>query len=382
MLSTTSSAPASCATPASASMSPMLSSGLVGVSTQTSRGLAGPDRGARPRRRRTTGAAVCSQPPRLLDLGEQPVGAAVRVVGDDHVVAGRAQRLQQRVLGREPAGEREARARPPRAPRGSPRGRCGSGWRGGSTRSRRAARRRRPACRCWSRRSAGSPRRWSGRARSPRGSRASRTRPSGVLGALAQRTCPRRVRLRTPQHYRRRIWHRDPSDALHQWSQRPRGVPVLFNRRKLAIPDARAGAAGPRGAVVQHRRPAPGARRARRHRRDPRGLRGRRLRAGLLLGRRGDLLADPRRLVHLRRVRRRHDAAPVLRGGLLAARPATPRPCASSSTRPGCPTPTWSRRSSSSTTRPRACGRATTSARSTARRSTPSARSRRRPPRS
>ena len=116
VLSTTSSAPASCATAASASMSPMLSSGLVGVSTQTSRGLAGPDRGAHrvhvgDRRRGVREA------PRLLDLGEQPVGAAVRVVGDDHVVAGRAERLQQGVLGGQAAGEREARARPPRARR-------------------------------------------------------------------------------------------------------------------------------------------------------------------------------------------------------------------------------------------------------------------------
>ncbi len=52
------------------------------------------------------------------------------------------------------------------------------------------------------------------------------------------------------------------------------------------------------------------------------------------------------------------------------AAPATPRPCGSSSTRRWCPTPTWSRGSSRSTTRRRACARATTWARSTARRST------------
>ena len=39
--------------------------------------------------------------------------------------------------------------------------------------------------------------------------------------------------------------------------------------------------------------------------RHPRGLRGRGVRAGLLLGRRGDLLADAGRLVDVRRVRRR-----------------------------------------------------------------------------
>ena len=141
-------------------------------------GLAGPDRGAHRvhvghRRGRVREA------PGLLDLGEQPVGAAVRVVGDDHVVAGRAERLRAGCPRRPGRWRTRSRARPPRARRCCPRARCGSGSRSGSTRSRRAARRRRPACRCWSRRSAGSPRRSSGRARSRRGSRASRSRTSG-----------------------------------------------------------------------------------------------------------------------------------------------------------------------------------------------------------
>jgi hypothetical protein len=45
--------------------------------------------------------------PALVDLGEEPEGAAVRVVGDDDVVAGVAHRAQQAVLGGEPRGEGE-----------------------------------------------------------------------------------------------------------------------------------------------------------------------------------------------------------------------------------------------------------------------------------
>ena len=131
---------------ASAAMSAMLSSGLVGVSTQTSlvcRGGSRPRTASRSRERR----GAVRQPPALLDLVEEPVRAAVRVVGDHDVVAGPAERADQRVLGGQAGGEREARAPPPPAPRCCPRGRCGSGWRSGCTRSRRAGRRRRPACR-------------------------------------------------------------------------------------------------------------------------------------------------------------------------------------------------------------------------------------------
>ncbi len=139
MLSTTSSAPRSWATCASAAMSAMLSSGLVGVSTQIDLRVVRADR--RPHRvdvvdRR--GRPV--QPPALGDLGEQPVRAAVRVVRDDHVVAGCAQRPQQRVLGRQPAREGQRRAGRPRAPPGTPAARPGSGCRSGCTRSRAAGR--------------------------------------------------------------------------------------------------------------------------------------------------------------------------------------------------------------------------------------------------
>ena len=48
------------------------------------------------------------QAPARGDLVDQPVGAAVRVVGDDDVVAGHAHRVQQGVLRGQPGGEGEA----------------------------------------------------------------------------------------------------------------------------------------------------------------------------------------------------------------------------------------------------------------------------------
>ena len=122
--------------------------------------------------------------PALLDLVEQPEGAAVRVVGDDHVVARGGTGPGSACPRRPGRTRRRTRARPPRAPPGCPRGRCGSGWRSGCTRSRRATRRRRPACRSTSRRSAGSPHPSWGPARSPRGSRGSRSRT--CVGAPVQ----------------------------------------------------------------------------------------------------------------------------------------------------------------------------------------------------
>ena len=123
------------------------------------------------------------EPPHPLDLVEEAEGAAVRVVGDDHVVAGPAH-ARGPACPRRPGRRRtRSRAPPPPGPRWRPRGRCGWGWRSGCTRSRRAARRPRPACTSRSRRSAGSPRRSSRRARSRRGSHASRSRTSGCAAA-------------------------------------------------------------------------------------------------------------------------------------------------------------------------------------------------------
>ena len=47
------------------------------------------------------------QTPRRGDLGDQAVGAAVRVVGDHHMITGSADRTQQRVLGGHAGGERQ-----------------------------------------------------------------------------------------------------------------------------------------------------------------------------------------------------------------------------------------------------------------------------------
>ena len=179
VLSTTSSAPASWATAASASMSPMLSSGLVGVSTQTS--LVSPGRiAARTASTSDTGAGGVREAPRLA----RPWRTAGRCRRTRRRGSPRGRRARTAPRSRVCSAARPlANAKPALAlleRRDGALERGAGGVRAcGSTRSRRAARRRRPACRCWSRRSAGSPRRWSGRARSRRGSRASRNRTSG-----------------------------------------------------------------------------------------------------------------------------------------------------------------------------------------------------------
>src|SRR3954463_7434921 len=83
----------------------------------------------------------------------------------------------------------------------------------------------------------------------------------------------------------------------------------------------RADAPRPRGRPVGPPGAAPRPRdRARRHagrRHHARGLRGRLLRPRLLLGCRGDLLAEAGGLLHVRRLPGRHVAQPDVRGGLL-----------------------------------------------------------------
>ena len=98
------------------------------------------------------------------------------------------------------------------------------------------------------------------------------------------------------------------------------------------------------------------------------------LRDGLLLGRRAPLLAGPGHVHDRGRLRRRLHPEPDLRGDLQRAHRATPRPCSPSSTRPRRATRSCCASSGRATTPPRACGRETTSARSTGRRSTGRAR--------
>ena len=151
---------------------------------------------------------------------------------------------------------------------------------------------------------------------------------------------------------------------------------TMLEPEKTQMP-ARGRPAGPQRAGLR------GARDARRARHAagaavPGRDRGRLLRARLLLGRRAALLGPRRRLHDGGRLPERDHAEPDLRGGLLGQD--RPRRGGPGRLRPGArsPTPTCSRSSSRSTTRPRGCARATTSAPSTARASTSTTTRRRR----
>ena len=104
VLSTTTRASRACASSATAAMSTIDSVGLVGDSIQTRRVSS---RHAAVER---VGVAQVARGPRdavpLVHARDEPERAAVRVGRDDHVVAG-IERAQDRVLGREPARERE-----------------------------------------------------------------------------------------------------------------------------------------------------------------------------------------------------------------------------------------------------------------------------------
>ena len=136
-----------------------------------------------------TGGEGVLEAPGPRDLVEEPVGAAVRVVGDDDVVAGRA---AARAAGcpRRPGRRRTRSPRLAALERGEALLERGAGRVGasGCTRSRRAGRRRRPACRSTPGRSAGSPPRWWGRAPGRRGSPAWRSRPARPARSAA-RSC-------------------------------------------------------------------------------------------------------------------------------------------------------------------------------------------------
>ena len=106
-----------------------------------------------------SGTAVYSRPQAAEHLGDQPEGAAVRVARQDHVVAGPADRAEQGVLGGQPAGEGQPAGAALERGQGLLQRGAGRVGRCGCTRSRRAARRRRPACRSRSGRSGRPPRR-------------------------------------------------------------------------------------------------------------------------------------------------------------------------------------------------------------------------------
>ena len=148
-------------------------------------------------------------------------------------------------------------------------------------------------------------------------------------------------------------WYRSDTTGQPR-SGTPRSPAVLqtvhhhSERRRTRVPHPQGPAGRPRGdpgrpqrAQLPAGREAPRPGRTPGHRRGPRRLRGRVLRPRLLLGRRGDLLAAPGRLVDVGRVRRRHHPAPVVRRGVLGphqphrGRPDRLRPDAR------CPSPTW-----------------------------------------
>ena len=107
VLSTTTSAPRSWASCATASMSIHVSSGLVGVSSQTTRVSSGHAAASASTSVRST--ADHSTPSGDQHVGDQAIGAAVGVVAEQHppAVCAGGEAAQHRVLGGEPAGERE-----------------------------------------------------------------------------------------------------------------------------------------------------------------------------------------------------------------------------------------------------------------------------------
>ena len=105
MLSTTSRACASRATSATAAMSAMPSSGLVGVSHQIARVSGRSAARSAPTSARSTG--VYAMPHGPSDLVDKPERAAVGVMRDHDVVARRQQHAQQHVGGAHPGPERD-----------------------------------------------------------------------------------------------------------------------------------------------------------------------------------------------------------------------------------------------------------------------------------
>ena len=196
--------PASWASWATIAMSATFSSGLVGVSSQTT--LVCPGRiAARIASGWVTAAGVMSDPP----AGRAPSRTA-----------GTCRRTRRRGTTTWSPGSHSDRisvssaARPlakakPRSPASIAARHSSSAVRvglpSGSTRSRCAGRPHRPACRCWSRRSAVPPRRWWGRARSRRGWLASRSR-------TAEKKSPCSLRLRPVEPGERPI---AGSDRVH-----------------------------------------------------------------------------------------------------------------------------------------------------------------------
>ena len=145
----------------------------------------------------------------------------------------------------------------PRAPSSSaastPRARCGSGWPSGCTRSRRAARRRRPACR-W-----GLVDRRDHRAGGRVGLLAGvdgEGLEAGLVPMVLLLAHPATLSRRQATVNRRGTYR--PARCWTLWTpSRTEGVHVsIFSRHKTTLPDRRRGAARPRRPPVPRRRPS------------------------------------------------------------------------------------------------------------------------------
>ena len=143
-----------------------------------------------------------------------------------------------------------------------------------------------------------------------------RTKGDGLRGFFWPRTryaSDEEAVVRVPD--RRRASGKDLGPARRYSQRRMKGVTVFLRHKKLDLPtpdEALPGRSVEMPVADRHTvlgTPLKGP--------WPAGLRGRRLRHGLLLGRRAHLLAAARRVLDLGRLRRRHHAEPDVRGGLL-----------------------------------------------------------------
>ena len=149
VLSTTTIAPAACAISATAAMSVIFMSGLLGVSSQTTLVASGRMAARTASRSLMLDVSRARRPTARSTRLTSRCGAAVDVVAHQHVVAGLQDGAQQGVFGGETGREAEAAVAALERGEQGLRARCGSGCRRARTRSRCGSRRCRPARR-WS----------------------------------------------------------------------------------------------------------------------------------------------------------------------------------------------------------------------------------------
>ena len=248
---------------------------------------------------------VCSRPQRSSTLANSRYVPPYASSGMTTWSPGDADRAQQGVLGGQPGGEGQPAAAALERGQALLQRRAGRVAAAAVLVAARAARRRRPACTSRPGRSAARRPRWSGPGPGRRGSRASRNRRSseasrptdGYRYAAEQAHRPARTGLtravETPHSHLEDIPCCSVArPTMVDADQALPGRPV----RPFSVPKTHAVL----GTPLEGPWPA--------------GLRGRLLRPRLLLGRRGDLLAGPRRLLDGRRLHGRLHAQPDVRG--------------------------------------------------------------------